>query len=201
MIINIKSLKEFHSQNRDEFGNWEPSLIQGNDITEYDYPYRNKLSSSFRLPEGFWQNGCDFAVALTHDVDIINLPSVIEDWRRRRNSFLRRPPLGLLKRSIQWFFQNQKYSNFIKPCCDLEKLEGARSTFYFFVSNISNRSKYDAFYQNTDKTFFGESVCRVNDIMKQLRNDEFEIGLHGSFYSYVSEKELKLQKKTIRKRY
>jgi len=199
MIINIKSLEEFHSQKRDEYGNWEPSLIQGHNLTEYDYPYRNKENSTFRLPKGFWKNGCDFAVALTHDVDIINLPSVMEDWRRRRSSILLRPPVGLLKRSIRWLFQDQKYSNFIKPWCDLEKLEGGHSTFYFFVSNISDRSKYDAFYQNTDKTYFGEAECRLTDIMKHLRSDGFEIGLHGSFHSCVSEKELKLQKKQLEK--
>lgn len=126
-----------------------------------------------------WWGKSDFAACLTHDVDSV----------QRYTNFYSEiiPTLSLLlkhksfkkaidntknmikskkdyKKDIHWTFE------YIK---DIEKKYNFKSSFFFLAGGTT---EYEGFYKISDE--------RIVKLIKELEEDGFEVGCHGSFNSY-----------------
>jgi len=105
----------------------------------------------------FWPDAKPFAVALSHDVDEVRW-----SWRRRLLMAARHPRTPFDKRERYWNFER---------ILSLEKRFGVRSSWYFVADGDHPR---DPPYRLAD----------VADVMRDLRRQGHEVGVHGSFLSF-----------------
>ncbi len=130
-----------------------------------------------------WKDNAPYAVCLTHDVDRVK-----KQWYH----YLVYCNKGIGVQ-VKSFFQKVKgdepYNNF-KRIAELEMSYGARSTFLFLnESHKELTTNFMGRYKITDKV--------VIDAIKWLDVNEFEIGLHGSYYSYNNEELLRKEKEVL----
>ena len=116
-----------------------------------------------QLPErNRWKDGKTFSVALTHDVDI--------PLRRHR---------GIMTRISRRFlnistYPRDRYWNF-DNWIHLEERHGFKSAFYFYAGIC--RHPYDPHYDIEDHA--------LSRIIRRIHEQGWEVGLHGSYSSYV----------------
>lgn len=141
------------------------------------------------LKKAYWPDAKDFAVSLTHDVDVLYKYSFFEC-------------LSDIKKSLTLFYKfkfrlaSSKVYDMVKSLikreqpywqlynmADLETAYGFRSTFYFCSKK---RHLLDPNYNIMKK--------EVKNGIKQLNRRGFEIGLHGSYSSYLNFKKLREEK-------
>ena len=117
----------------------------------------------------FWPNFFEACCILTHDVDWLHY----SPWHFAviRNKSI----LQLIKLAYQALIHRRDYGNNIPGIVSKEKQRNVRSTFFFLAN-------YDAYQQEFLK------------ILKILRKEKIEIGLHGSFSSYKNLDLLKTEK-------
>ena len=130
-----------------------------------------------------WKDNAPYAVCLTHDVDRVK-----KQWYH----YLVYCNKGIGVQ-VKSFFQKVKgdepYNNF-KRIAELEMSYGARSTFLFLnESHKELTTNFMGRYKITDKV--------VRNSIKWLDSNGFEIGLHGSYYSYNNEELLKKEKQVL----
>ncbi len=131
--------------------------------------------------------GHNFIVWLSHDVDRVHksvMHSIYYALKEKRTCHLR---------SI--FAKPNPYWDFEWIMKTEEKL-GVRSTF-FFLNETMPLNWFDpkTFILATGRYKFSEP--RIKDIIKQLDRNGWEIGLHGSFNSYLNEELLKQEKSDL----
>jgi len=145
-----------------------------------------------------WPRGRKFTVCLTHDVDEIRKTY---QYMTRSVRFLKCGNIRGLKNEILSLFEKlrgrEPYWTF-EEIMDLERRLGVRSTFFFLNESakvkIFDRGTwrhYGRRYDITDK--------KVAEIIRTLHSEGWEIGLHGSFYSYKNIKLLKKEKEMLEK--
>ncbi len=127
-----------------------------------------------------WKNSAPYAVCLTHDVDRIK-----KQWYHYLVYCNR--GIGVQAKSLmQKIKGDEPYNNFRK-IAELEMSYGARSTFLFLNESYKEFStNFIGRYKITDPVVVGN--------IKWLDESGFEIGLHGSYYSYNNEELLKKEK-------
>lgn len=130
-----------------------------------------------------WKDNAPYAVCLTHDVDRIK-----KQWYH----YLVYCNKGIgvqIKSFLQKLKGDEPYNNF-KRIAELEMSYGARSTFHFLnESHKEMTTNFMGRYKITDKV--------INHAIKWLDSNGFEIGLHGSYYSYNNEELLRKEKETL----
>ena len=127
-----------------------------------------------------WKDNAPYAVCLTHDVDRVK-----KQWYH----YLIYCNKGIGVQVIS-FFQKLKgdepYNNF-RRIAELEMSYGARSTFLFLnESHKEMATNFMGRYKITDPV--------VANAIIWLDSNGFEIGLHGSYYSYNNEELLRKEK-------
>ena len=78
----------------------------------------------------------------------------------------------------------------------LESRYGFKSTLFFLPGNIGPWHPYDCTYELSDRVPFGGTRITVSQVMHEVAQSGWEVGLHGSYYSATSEKVLRMQKET-----
>lgn len=134
-------------------------------------------------PKPFWPDGKKFALCLTHDVDRVYktyqyVPSLLKHLRRGNLSGVD----GQIKSMLFKHGKNNPYWTFDK-IANLENELGVKSTFYF----LNETGKLNPFSLKSWILFGGRYKIDspdIVDIVRKLYNDGFEIGVHGSYYSY-----------------
>lgn len=130
-----------------------------------------------------WMGNAPYALCLSHDVD-----RILKQWYH----YIFYSRHGLKKQIIslkQKFKGDEPYYNFYK-IAELEMKYGVRSTFLFL--NESHRELSVNFigrYNIMDE--------KVTSAIRWLDSQGFDIGLHGSYYSYNNEELLKHEKNVI----
>lgn len=127
-----------------------------------------------------WKDSAPYALCLTHDVDRIQ-----KQWYHYI-VYSKRGISSQLKSLSEKIKGNEPYNNF-KYIAELEMSYGARSTFLFL-----NES-----HKEVSTNFMGRykiTAPAVVSAIKWLDLKGFEIGLHGSFFSYNNEGLLKKEK-------
>jgi len=145
-----------------------------------------------------WPSGRRFALCLTHDVDELQ-----KTYQYVTNSIrsIKRGDIRGLKREFLSFFRKirgeEPYWTF-ENTMNLERKLDVKSTF--FILNESGKVRlfdrntwrhYGRRYDITDK--------KVAEMIRALHSEGWEIGLHGSFYSYKNIDLLKKEKETLEK--
>lgn len=130
-----------------------------------------------------WKNDAPYAVCLTHDVDRIEKKLYHYCYYG-----LKKPAVHLKSLWNKWG-GSEPYWNFYY-LAELEEKWGFHSTFLFLNEKI----------RKLDSRFMGRYNIynpKVMDIIKELDNRGFEIGLHGSYYSYNDLERLKREKEVL----
>ena len=126
-----------------------------------------------------------FAVVLTHDIDDIK----ISNYHVLR-SLIPFPPnrdfLGFIPILSERLKGNKSSYNNFKQILQLEEKYNAKSTFYFLTKNN------DIFGDKYEIEDIREDICFILD-------NQFEIGLHTSYYAYNKLEEIKIEKEKLEK--
>jgi peptidoglycan/xylan/chitin deacetylase (PgdA/CDA1 family) len=149
-----------------------------------------------------WKNGARFAVALTHDVDDVQLYSLRNAWRllglvRGPRSYAFRKAVDTTLRTLARAGRGRDpYWNFDRWAAE-ESRRGFRSCFYFCPPAPATRHEYDALYTMADRLEFEGRRTTVAELIRTLGERGFEIGLHGGYMSHLDADELAREKRQI----
>jgi len=148
------------------------------------------------LIKPFWPNGNRFAVCLTHDVDEIRKTY---QYITRTIKFLKRFDLKGLKNELFSLMSKLKGKDPYWTFEDIVKLErelNVRSTF-FFLKETGKISLLDRTTWRHLGRRYDFRDPKVSEIIKKLHSEGWEVGLHGSFYSYSNYDLLKKEKQEL----
>jgi len=156
----------------------------------------------------FWPDGKKFALCLSHDVDRAYktyqyLPLILRYLKRGDLSAVAKQikkgvDLPSAARQIKSMLfergKNNPYWTFDK-IMNLENELGVKSTFYF----INETDKLNPFSLTSRMLFGGWNKYKIDsldivEIIRKLHSEGFEIGVHGSYYSYNNESLLRNEK-------
>jgi len=156
-----------------------------------------------------WPDGKPFAVCLTHDVDVVSLYSLKQSLRSRKAQLLNsggalQKVRSLVGVSIDFMRlgirAKQKdplhcYERWLKA----EKQCNAHSTFFFWpgLSAVTKRHRTDCMYELYDLVVFDNQRCTVTEMIREIDQSGWEIGLHPSWYSFDDVDEMKRQKESL----
>ncbi len=82
---------------------------------------------------------------------------------------------------------------------EVEKKVGAKSTFFFWpgLSAVTKRHHTDCMYELYDSVVFDNQRCTVTEMIREIDQSGWEIGLHPSWYSFNDGDEMKRQKESL----
>ena len=199
--------EEVSSGKKDKHGRFKAEFSLRNEENLINYPLVNgyfkvifdliqKRFSKRNLPlmrKSFWPGGVPLAVVLTHDVDIL------DKWLGY--AFFRGFQL-LIKGRIKDFFLllGKVFTSILKKknpahsfslLMQVEKELNFGSTFFFLAGKPNLKSLL-----NTDVTYDITSE-RNRAILKKIKSDLHEVGLHGSYVSFSDENKMNEEKKLL----
>lgn len=130
-----------------------------------------------------WKDNAPYVLCLTHDVDRIK-----KQWYHYLFYGIRHP---LIQLKTLWFkiTEHDPYWNF-REVTKLEESYGVRSTFFFL--NEAHKELSADFMGRYDI-----QSSKVQNIIRELDSRGFEVGLHGSYFSFNDEKTLRKEKKKL----
>lgn len=144
----------------------------------------------------FWQEGKSFAVCLTHDVDEI---MKTYQWITYPIRFARERDFKRLYYQIISFLYKIKgkepYWTF-KNVLDIESDHHVKSTF-FFLNETGKVKLLDKKTWRHAGRRYSLNDPKVSGIIKELHYNGWDIGLHGSFYSYNNYKRIHNEKEAL----
>lgn len=172
---------------------YSPKQLDGYNRFAYNASnYENILEpkvSKFLIENGLtveYPENKKFAVCLTHDVDDIYPP--ISHTLLSSLYYLKNSNFSGLKNQLFWKNQGKEcspYWNF-KEIMKLEKIYEAKSSFYFITADM-------------DIMRFRYNIQDLENELGSIIDMNFEVGLHGGYYSYNSLKEMKKEKEILEK--
>ena len=210
-IYDCISLQEERRTNvRDQWGNWDFQYTEKNFSEPYcDLFVLERLQQKGFRKKNIWPHGKPFALCVTHDVDLftdISPKSVIRHYMKKPAPGLRnkieKPFVAsknialscirslMSKRDILWNYEIWS---------DIESKYNFKSTFFAFVRPRDNKEihEFDCLYRFSDPIVFRGKKSTVAGFFISIHNSGWEIGLHGSYLSYDSEKILLKQKRSL----
>jgi hypothetical protein len=141
-----------------------------------------------------WPAGRPYAVVLSHDVDDAGRFNPSQGLRLLARSLRQRSPRGVA-RGAHFFGMGLVRSVLRKPdpywnfdaFMALERDAGFRSTFFFVsqADNVSRDPPYDV------------RTAAMRKLLTTLNDDGWEIGVHGSFDSYLNAETLSVQRQEL----
>jgi hypothetical protein len=152
--------------------------------------YKKKLPL---LSKSFWPSGANLAVALTHDVDILDKWNLYALFRMfsmvRKGNF--KTLIKMLLKLPKFIFSQDKSLRGINLILEQERRKNFNSTFFFLAGkpNLKKILKSDITY----------SVKKAKPAVERILNSQGEVGLHGSRNSYIQKEDLKEEKKNLDK--
>ena len=144
-----------------------------------------------------WPNGKSFAVCLTHDVDEIRKTY---QYFTRPLIHARRLEFGRALYHIKSFLTdkisgNNPYWTF-EEIMNLEDELGVRSTFFFLQEDARVELSKPETWRHYGRRYRFDNI-EIIKLINKLSSGGWEIGLHGSFYSYNNKKKLMREKKDL----
>lgn len=203
LFQELSRLPEVEAGTRDQWGNWEWPFSESQREGKLYHPWIDESLAELRHrlmqehPEWpwmpLWPERRSFALCLTHDVDLVSqyhtVPELFKVWYRvvrssgkkmekvrRMIGSLRALTIPSSKTRIDPLWH---YEDWLK----LEDCYGFRSTFFFFPSHVAKPSVWDAVYHFDDHVRFAGRLMRVQDMMRDIHQSGWDVGLHGSYYS------------------
>ncbi|MCS3855296.1 hypothetical protein GGP78_001988 [Salinibacter ruber] len=149
-----------------------------------------------------WPDGKRMAAVLTHDVDHLVPYSMLD----RVRSFRTFPEASVFRKGVLLYSAAKAcfksiagYKRWVSldEWIEMEENCGAKSTFYFFGQPVPSPHPKDSNYRYTDKARWQETFINVKNIIKNIENRGWEVGLHGSYKSYNDGEKLRVEKQNL----
>jgi len=172
---------------------WEKGLFDS--LLDINRGLGREQSQVFVKP--FWPNNAKFAVCLTHDVDEIRktYQYITQSFKGLKNLDFRKAAYQSSSFLTDKLTGNNPYWTFEK-IMDIEERRGVRSTFFF----LKERAKVSVFDKSTWHHYARKYDFRdpeIVSLMRKMMYEGWEVGLHGSFESYLNEEMLKSEKEEL----
>lgn len=198
-------------------GEYEPQHTNiGGRISDFGYnilnkkgllyePIVDKYHPDMQNWEPEWPDGADFAVCLTHDVDRVSMYSTRQATRtikhhfRGSNSFSEYIK-GLAKCGSHVMGTVRKSHDPVhcyERWLEAEDQVGGKSTFFFPPDHTRKPHRTDPVYTYSDTVVFDGKRCTVAEMIREIDDRGWEIGLHPTWNTYNDPKELKYQKEQL----
>lgn len=136
-----------------------------------------------------WPSGKRFALCLTHDVDRVD-----KRWWQCAYYFLKRRDLYQV-RSLFTKGRERPYWNF-EDIMNIERRNGVRSTF-FFLNETKKRNLLKPSTYPLTFGYYDVNDPRIVEVIRALDSGGWEIGVHGSYDSYLSRTLLATEKAVL----
>jgi len=146
--------------------------------------------------KSFWPEGKTCAVCLTHDVDEVKKTY---QWVTYPLKFIRRGQGKNLRSQFHSFIQKLRGNEPFWTFDEIIRIEGSRgvtSSFYF----LKETGKVRLFDTTTWRHFgrrYDFNAPHVKELLHNLYSHDWEVGLHGSFYSYLDPEKLRFEKEAL----
>ncbi len=146
------------------------------------------------LQKWYWPNNHDFAIWLSHDIDEVKKFTFKKIAADALNFKVKDAISGLPK--VFKNYHNDPYWTFEKILA-LEKKFGYPSTFFFgaLTTTMKKQRKDRKDYKGLEIAYMLDK--NVENIIKIMYKRGYEVGLHGSFGSFISEERLQNEKKLL----
>ena len=213
ILAELARQPELETGLRDRWGNWEWPYGDSQRRGQLYIPWldqsiiarREQMAAPNRPPEPRWPEGKRFALCLTHDVDYVSLYRTAQTLFRNASRALQsgRGPLKAAERMVSdlyhWLTRPSgadplwRYEEWLK----LEEHFGFKSTFFVFPSQPGRPHSYDCVYTLDDCVRYEGRKLPVRDMLQEIGQAGWEIGLHGSFRSATDPDLLKDEREQI----
>ena len=181
-------LEEYETARRDRWGCWDHEYSESFRVAEIDRWVAEHRS------EPLWPNGAPFAVCLTHDVDLVSessTPRQVARYARagfahagttaREHALRLARPAVRVARSLRAISRAPSMRETLERSVELEIERGVVASYLFTVPPVVGRSRYDCVYAPDDPCRFRGRRQRIADVMRELADEGFDVGLHGSY--------------------
>ena len=215
LLLRVEEYEHLH---RDQWGCWEHGFSENfwngrlwvPEVDLWVLERENELSQSRHLAPR-WPEGHRFAVCLTHDVDMVSRQQSLAQVVRGIRAGLGRAAAESDVRSKRWiqavralgrglYFGLSRMpttAETLERCVAVEKEAGVRATYFFHVSPVTRASPYDCVYQIDDAIVFRGRRRSVREVVRELSDEGFDIGLHGSYHSAFSAESLATERAVL----
>jgi hypothetical protein len=146
--------------------------------------------------KSFWPEGKNCAVCLTHDVDEVKKTY---QWITNPLKLIKRGKLGNLKLQFRSLIQkirgNEPYWTFD----EILRVEGSRevmSSFYFLKETGEVNPLDSGTWRHYGRRYDFNNIS-MRQLFHDLNSQGWEVGLHGSFYSYLDPEKLRSEKEAL----
>ncbi len=212
--------EEYERDYRDQWGCWEygfsesyrDGTLLSPEIDRWAADERRRLEDAGVALEPLWPDGKPFALCLSHDVDLVSTSSTPRQvLRSMQNSLerpgnggvapqlvrLARPPVRFARAARAGLSLSPSATATLERCVALELEAGVTASYFFTVLPEQHVSRYDCLYGLDDACTFRGERRRIADVIRQLSDDGFDIGLHGSYHSALEPGLLAAQKSAL----
>ena len=192
-------VEEYEQPHRDQWGNWEfgfsESFREGRlwepDVDRWVAEQRRELGG-----EPLWPGGKQFAVCLTHDVDLIDRVTTPRQALRSMRTSLAGTPTSTRERVVRLArpgvraaralvngISRAPGADTLERCLEIELEHGVSASYFFTVYPGAESSRYDCTYDFGDACLFRGERMRIADVLRTVDREGFDVGLHGSYNS------------------
>jgi len=204
LLLRVEEYERLH---RDQWGCWEHGFSENfwNGrlwVPELDLwlveRERDLAEGLHSVPR--WPEGHRFAVCLTHDVDMVSRQQSPAQVVRGVRAALSRLGAQADGRGTRWtqaaravgrglFFGLSRIpstAETLERCAAVEKEAHVPASYFFHVRPVARVSPYDCLYDLEDPVRFRGARRLVREVVRELSDEGFDIGLHGSYHSAFS---------------
>ncbi len=207
IVYCLTHQEEKDNKNRDEWGNWEHVYT----VNDFSAPYLDRHISEVLTEAGvkrnnIWPEGNDFAFCLTHDLDVISESDFIQLNRRYRRLFQYATSVKEKARLLPYIVYTRIKSIlnpvrndslwFYEKWSDVEKSYGFTSTYFVYVAE-QNLHYFDCDIMPSDEMQYRGKKIKLSAYIRLLKEEGFEIGLHGSYLTFDNLNFFREQKKRL----
>jgi hypothetical protein len=199
--------EEYEQPHRDQWGCFEYSFAESfrrgtlwePEIDRWLADRRRELAERVEL-EPLWPDGREFGVCMSHDVDLISRVSTpAQAFRSLRTALADRPstPRGRIvrlarpgvraARALYNGISRAPAADTLERSVELERERGVTASYFFTVYPGGDASRFDCLYDFEDACVFRGEHARVRDVLRTLRSEGFDVGLHGSYNSALAD--------------
>ena len=204
--------EEFESDVRDRWGRWNfehsdnfrRGKLREPEIDEWLAKVRGRIGAASCVP--LWPGGHSFVVCPSHDVDMMTRSWTPNQVVRSLGTALSgahgkdrtEAVLKACGRAVVYGTSRAPSSAAtLQRCIDIELARDVRGSYFFTVHPPGRASWYDSVYTVNDRLVFGDQRRRVRDVMNEVAQAGFDVGLHGSSASATDARLLSAQREVL----
>jgi hypothetical protein len=213
LMRRLLRTEEINSDVRDQWGCWEfgysESFRRGKlwepEVDDWLTEVRAQIGASASRP--LWPHGHRFVVCPSHDVDMVTRTwtprqllrslrvalSAGGGGRARSEAVLR----AVGRAVVYGTSDAPAAASTLERCVEIELARGVKGSYFFTVYPPGRLSSYDCVYTLNDSFTYRGQRRRVRDLIAELVDKGFDVGLHGSYFSALDATLLAAQREAL----